>query len=94
MMASFELCSGLLTLCFLFNFPNAYCKSELVLPLTHVRAVFERTSMVKGEGSGGHCRSWCIQRELTSLCLENQNIFTPGKHVEISNLEDINSMNR
>ena len=50
--------------------------------------------MVNDEGSNGHCKSWCIQQELSSLFLENQKVFIPGKHTEISNLETINSMNR
>ena len=57
-------------------------------------AEFERRAMVNDEGSNGHCRSWCIQQELSSLFLENQKVFIPGKHTEISNLETINSMNR
>ena len=102
-MTSFELCSGLLTLFFLFNFPYAKCKSEIVLSQTRVWGIWKDIYEVNGQGSNGHCRSWCIRQErrdyhllqeLTSLFLENQKVFTLGKQAEILNLETISSMNR
>ena len=59
-------------------------------------ATFERTSIVMPSmvSSNGHCRSWCTRQELTSLFLEKQTVFTPGKHAETSILEIICSMNR
>ena len=94
MVTSFELCSGLLTHFFLFQFFRARSINRNLFYLRLACAVFERTAMANGEGSNGHCRSWCIRQELTTLFLENQKVFIPGKHVEISNLETISSMTR
>ena len=66
-----------------FSFPilrHARCKSELLFYLRLGRAVFERTSMVRGEGSNGHCTSWCTQQERAKVFFfSNTEGFHPVK---------------
>ena len=91
-MTIFELFSGLLvTLFFLFNFSQ-----REVFYRRLARAVFERASMVNGEGSNRHCRTWCIRQEQTSLFLGKTEGFYPRTKRENvrSGNHQICSMNR
>lgn len=61
-------------------FPRARCKLELLFYLRLGRAVFERTSMVRGEGSNGHCTSWCTRQERAKVFFfSNTEGFHPVK---------------
>ena len=83
-MTIFELFCGLSVP---FQFFPARSVNLNLFYLRLVRAVFERTYIVNVECSNGHCASWCIRQERTSLFQEKQNVFARGKRTEMSNLE-------
>ena len=81
-MTNFEQFCGLLTL-FPFLFFSTRSVNRNMLYLRPARSVFESTSMVNGEGSNGHCRSWCqISKPTEAIYSMNR----PRKRAIVANI--------
>ena len=81
---------GLLTRFLPFHLTRSVNRNLIYLRLT--RAVFERTSMVNGEGSSGHYIMVHMTRTNISL-QEKQKVFTSENRAEMSNLEALCTIN-